>query len=197
MSLAVVWKEASTLFFSFMKKIILILAILSGFCLEAQAQKAEKLERKFVGAAGKSNTSPSGKLKVSYSIGGIMTATGRGRSKKFTQGFQQPECSDCDTTVNRPSLSCDNLYNIITPNQDGKNDQWIVEQLINPEPGLSADLKIYTRWGQEVFSAVNYQNDWAGQDKNNRPLPSGTYYYLLIYDEDQKPCKGDITLLKN
>lgn len=167
---------------------------------QVSGQKVEKLERSYIGPAGKTNTSASGKLRVSHSIGGIMTLTGRGNTKKFTQGFQQPEaCSDCDSTITDPppSFACDNLYNIITPNQDGKNDAWIVEQLLTPTPGIDqVEVKIYTRWGQEVYTSPNYQNDWSGQDKNSRPLPNGTYYYLLIFDEDQKPCKGDVTILK-
>lgn len=179
-----------------------IISLLLSSCFifgQVFAQKAEKLERKYIGPAGKTSTSSSGKMTVSHSIGGIMTLTGRGNAKKFTQGFQQPDCSDCDSTITepKPSFACDNLYNIITPNQDGKNDAWIVEQLLTPTPGIDqVEVKIYTRWGQEVYTSPNYQNDWAGQDKNNRLLPSGTYYYLLIFDEDQKPCKGDITILK-
>lgn len=183
-----------------MKKILLFSILILFWGMDLSAQKIDKLERKFVGAAGQTRTSPSGNLKVSHSIGGIMIMTGRGNNKKYTQGFQQPDCTDCDTTgggdPDPPSLSCDNIYNIITPNQDGKNDVWIIDQLVNPEPDLVVDLKIYTRWGQEVFSSPNYQNDWAGQDKKGQILPSGTYYYLLIFDENKKPCKGDITLVK-
>lgn len=183
-----------------MKNIFYLLFISSFlFWGEVSAQKIDRLERKFVGAAGNTQRSPSGKMTVSHSIGGIMTRTGRGIAKKFTQGFQQPDCSDCDSSIvdpPKPSFACDNIYNIITPNLDGKNDVWIVEQLLTPTPGIEkVEVKIYTRWGQEVYTSPDYQNDWVGQDKNNRTLPSGTYYYLLIFDEDQKPCKGDVTIL--
>lgn len=181
---------------SYISGLFLLLSFSLG---TVSAQKVEKLERTYIGPAGKTNTSASGNLKVSHSIGGIMTLTGRGNARKFTQGFQQPDCSDCDTTSTPtpPSFACDNLYNIITPNQDGKNDAWIVEQLSTPTPGIDrVEVKIYSRWGQEVYTSPNYQNDWFGQDKNNRILPSGTYYYVLIFDEDQKPCRGDVTILK-
>ncbi|HSI90948.1 MAG TPA: gliding motility-associated C-terminal domain-containing protein, partial [Adhaeribacter sp.] len=61
--------------------------------------------------------------------------------------------------------------NIITPNGDGLNDFFTAKNLhLYP----NSRLKIFNRWGREVFSSQNYSGDW-----NASGLSSGTYYYLL------------------
>jgi gliding motility-associated-like protein len=65
---------------------------------------------------------------------------------------------------------------VITPNEDGLNDELIF-------PGLQAfpgsSIMIYNRWGSEVYRNSDYKNDWKGKDKNNRDLQPDTYYYIL------------------
>ena len=65
---------------------------------------------------------------------------------------------------------------VITPNEDGLNDELIF-------PGLQAfpgsSVMIYNRWGSEVYRNPDYKNDWKGKDKNNRDLQPDTYYYIL------------------
>ena len=63
-------------------------------------------------------------------------------------------------------------YNIITPNGDGFNDVFVIDNIAH-YPGNT--LRIYSRWGREVLVAANYQNDW-GRDPTLTP---GVYYYLL------------------
>lgn len=54
------------------------------------------------------------------------------------------------------------------------NDGFNIE-IFNP-----IELKIFNRYGMEVFHhGIGYTNQWKGQDKNNRELPSGTYYYIF------------------
>lgn len=65
---------------------------------------------------------------------------------------------------------------VITPNEDGLNDELIF-------PGLQAfpgsSIMIYNRWGSEVYRNSDYRNDWKGKDKNKRDLQPDTYYYVL------------------
>ena len=65
--------------------------------------------------------------------------------------------------------------NLVTPNNDGDNDAFIVPCLAN-HPGSS--ITFFNRWGDEVFRSDNYQNDWQGTYQGEQ-LPTGTYYYLL------------------
>ena len=60
--------------------------------------------------------------------------------------------------------------NIITPNGDGLND---VFRLPGLPPG-PWQLRIYSRWGQQVFASGDYQQDWSAPG-----LADGLYYYWL------------------
>lgn len=85
---------------------------------------------------------------------------------------------------------CFRVYNGISPNGDGLNDQLIID-CITYFP--KNNLKIYNRLGELIFEQNNYDNTWEGFPnrgllKNTRQvLPVGTYYYILripeMYDE--------------
>ena len=63
-------------------------------------------------------------------------------------------------------------YNVITPNRDGQNDVLVIDN-VQLYPGNT--FTVFNRWGREVYSTTNYQNNWGGDDKT----PAGNYYYLL------------------
>lgn len=87
------------------------------------------------------------------------------------------------------------IYNLFTPNGDGVNDLWIID-------GLSAypdnSLKILNRWGDVVFEAEPYINDWDGRSSTeNEFLPSATYWYLLeLGDIAGTVLTGDVTIIR-
>ncbi|MCP1995105.1 choice-of-anchor J domain-containing protein [Flavobacterium sp. HSC-61S13] len=63
----------------------------------------------------------------------------------------------------------------ISPNGDGLNDRFDLK-----EHGVSS-IVIYNRYGAEVYSFQGaYTDQWSGQDKANKQLPDGTYYYVVI-----------------
>lgn len=69
----------------------------------------------------------------------------------------------------------------VTSNGDGINDTWVIK---NIEKYTNSVVKVFNRWGTEVFTAKNYQNDWDGHYKNKtQSLPeSGSYYYRIDID---------------
>jgi gliding motility-associated-like protein len=72
--------------------------------------------------------------------------------------------------------------NLITPNNDGFNDDLFFSGL---EKFPNNQLKIFDRWGQLIFEKEGYQQDdeyWNGTI-NGRPLPAGEYYYVLKIDD--------------
>lgn len=86
---------------------------------------------------------------------------------------------------------------IISPNGDGKNDVLIIDG-IHYFPGNM--LQIFNRLGHVVYEQRDYNNDWGGYSNRgalfgDKPLPAGTYYYTLIYNEGKNRQAGFIYLL--
>ena len=65
--------------------------------------------------------------------------------------------------------------NVFTPNNDGLNDTFIPRITCLP-----TDLKIFNRWGKQVYAQQNYQNNWGGEG-----LSDGIYYYQLTSTKGQ------------
>ena len=84
----------------------------------------------------------------------------------------------CDTATVYVLVQCDSeltFYSAITPDGDGSNDVWIIEGLYL---ATEHQLRIFNRWGLQVFESEDYQNDWGGQ-WNGKDLPDGTYFYVF------------------
>jgi gliding motility-associated-like protein len=64
------------------------------------------------------------------------------------------------------------IPNVFTPNSDGINDLFEIENL--PE---NTEVIILNRWGNVVFSSTNYQNNWDGKDSSGMELVDGVYTY--------------------
>ena len=72
------------------------------------------------------------------------------------------------------------LLNAITPNGDGLNDVLDYSDL-----RVKKDVKIliFDRFGRIIFNNENQTNyTWDGTEKG-RPLPSGSYWYILEWIE--------------
>ncbi len=85
-----------------------------------------------------------------------------------------------------------NATNIMSPNGDGINDTWVVE---NIELYPNNSVRIVDRAGRLVYSKKNYDNSW---DANLRgiPLAEGTYYYIIDFGDGKTIKKGFITILR-
>ncbi|MEO0038852.1 MAG: hypothetical protein RIQ59_2063 [Bacteroidota bacterium] len=76
-----------------------------------------------------------------------------------------------------------NISQSITPNGDHVNDTW---QIYNIENHPNSVVRVFNRWGSEVFYAQNYKNDWDGRSNDsNSTLPSsGSYFYQIDIEND-------------
>ncbi len=72
------------------------------------------------------------------------------------------------------------ISEVITPNNDGKNDQWKINEILFTE---ASKIRIFNLRQQLVFETQGkYTNDWEGTHNNGAQLPSGNYYYTLDLD---------------
>jgi gliding motility-associated-like protein len=81
--------------------------------------------------------------------------------------------------------------NAITPNGDGENDTWEIEDI---EAFPDVTIFIYDNAGQNVFKAKQGYTPWDGTF-NGRQLPMGTYYYIIDLNDGSDVYKGTITIL--
>jgi gliding motility-associated-like protein len=77
--------------------------------------------------------------------------------------------------------------NIFTPNDDGRNDDFVPyyvdnagiihNGILNP---TSYSINIYDRWGKEVYTSTDATVYWTGKLKGTTYLvPDGVYYYVI------------------
>ncbi|MEE9363058.1 MAG: gliding motility-associated C-terminal domain-containing protein [Cellulophaga sp.] len=92
----------------------------------------------------------------------------------------------------KTEAKCGDLFNQFSPNGDGLNDSLIVNC---QEEYLNIALQIYDRYGNEVFSAKNYDNTWKGTGENGN-LPKGTYFYILDLGDGSEIVKGWIQIIR-
>ncbi|WP_443943474.1 MBG domain-containing protein [Pedobacter sp. AW1-32] len=82
--------------------------------------------------------------------------------------------------------------NLLTPNGDGINDTWVIEN-IDLYPNNT--VKIFDRSGRMLYSKKGYDNTWAGM-LNGNPLAEGTYYYIIDFGAGKLTQKGFITIIR-
>jgi gliding motility-associated-like protein len=83
--------------------------------------------------------------------------------------------------------------NMITPNEDGQNDVWVLDNLNSIYPDCV--VRIFNRWGNIVFESEGYLDNWDGTHKGER-LPMGTYYYTIdLNDAEGSVLKGYVSIV--
>jgi gliding motility-associated-like protein len=102
--------------------------------------------------------------------------------------------------------------NILTADNNGKNDSWY--PFLKDLPDVEAlsvltnyALRVYNRWGQVVFTnagdgfASGTSIRWYGNGGNGDPLTSGTYWYIVDYtstcgDSQSGTAQGQIEIIR-
>ena len=92
--------------------------------------------------------------------------------------------------VIRPESPELKLYNIITPNGDRRNDEFKLPELPLNFCNEQFDyVKIFTRWGQQVYESRDRSFAWPGQGSG------GLYYYYVVYT-DGRSYKGWLEVIR-
>lgn len=109
-------------------------------------------------------------------------------------------CVNADTIYIAPSNHfLGEIPTVITPNDDGYNDQWIIPRLErNPQYYSDLVVEIFDRWGKLVWkSSPGYVGDeFSGIDLWGRRLPAGSYFYIIRLNNGGDPVDGHITIVK-
>ncbi|MCL4815948.1 MAG: gliding motility-associated C-terminal domain-containing protein [Vicingaceae bacterium] len=86
-----------------------------------------------------------------------------------------------------------NLPTAFSPNADGEND---VFRVLGTKYMQSIELRVYNRWGQQVFYSNEKETGWDGIFKG-QPAPTGVYAYTLVAtlpNGEVITKKGNVTL---
>ncbi|MGB0887233.1 MAG: gliding motility-associated C-terminal domain-containing protein [Vicingaceae bacterium] len=103
-----------------------------------------------------------------------VVVTGNGCSSTTTITIELDDLVNCELK----------FYSGITPNGDGKNDVWKIDN-ISLFPNNK--VHIFNRWGAEVWSGEGYDNSnvvWKGLDNNGDEMPDATYFYVVTINDE-------------
>ena len=108
----------------------------------------------------------------------------------------------CDRAVLTIRSSADGadpeVFNAISPNGDGMNDRFIFDILeLRADEFPDNELIIFNRWGDILYEAAPYNNDWTGTTNGGQDVPEGTYYYILRLNVGAgEIIRGDVTVIR-
>lgn len=110
----------------------------------------------------------------------ILKATGNGN------------CSATDSLIVK-GLKPVIIPNAFSPNGDGINDTWVIQNL---QDYVNISVEIFNRYGQLVYKANNgYPQPWDGK-VNGKPVPVGVYYYIIDFKGQYPTKSGSVTIIR-
>lgn len=121
----------------------------------------------------------------------------------FLYSFKESDKKSCANFVPSTELTSKDTLKVRTmvfadffsPNGDGFNDLFTI---LNVEDYPENNIRIVNRWGEVVFRAGPYKNDWNGKNNVSGPLfgnecQDGVYFFEF-YDGKGTTATGKITL---
>jgi gliding motility-associated-like protein len=85
--------------------------------------------------------------------------------------------------------------NVFTPNGDGKNDEFMVQDTAI----ATFDCVIFNRWGNKIYEWSDVHKGWGGKTESGAEASDGTYYYIITakgYDDVKYNLHGAVMLLR-
>ena len=126
----------------------------------------------------------------SYAFGtGTTTVTwivsdGAGNTASCEQTVTVEASGNCESAMSLSPM----IPTAFTPNGDGANDRWIIDNLSE-----DASVRIYDRHGTIIFrSDDGYTRPWDGTSRGSS-LPAGSYLYLI--QNGPHTYRGSVTIL--
>lgn len=89
------------------------------------------------------------------------------------------------------------IQNVFTPNEDGFNDTWTIENKDDPCL-LDFKAQVFDRWGKEVYISRDPNFEWNGESITSEELLGGTYFRTIeyTYKLSRQTYSGTIDILK-
>lgn len=137
-------------------------------------------------------------LKASVAVNGVYTTVEwvdgvQGLTRNInTSGLYWVQVSNACYTVSDniqvTFVDCTlNIPNLITVNNDGKNDFFEIETLVS----RPLHVVLYNSWGGVVYEEIDYKNDWNGKE-----LGAGIYFYSIRDSFSNEIHKGWLQIIK-
>ncbi|MBB6612208.1 gliding motility-associated C-terminal domain-containing protein [Pontibacter sp. Tf4] len=114
------------------------------------------------------------------------------KTTTYTVTIATPEGCQATASVTVTVVPAIVPMNAMTPNGDGINDVFHVENL---DKYPDCRVEIFTRWGEKIYESKGYSEPWNGT-RNGKQLPLGAYYYIIYLSKDEAPISGSITIIK-
>ncbi len=104
----------------------------------------------------------------------------------------------CDTAIvviTIPGTQPCFFPNAFSPNGDGVDESF---QFPCNYDYPNSVLKVYNRWGDEVWRNENggYRNNWDGKNLSGADLPDGTYYYVYQYNDGTNRSEAKFVVIQ-
>jgi gliding motility-associated-like protein len=87
---------------------------------------------------------------------------------------------------------CLRIPNAFTPNADDNNDTWIIENL---DLFNKYRVQVFNRWGQMLYTGEPGSEPWDGTTTEGKPVPTGSYLYVVNLYNGSKPKTGVVTVV--
>ncbi len=89
-------------------------------------------------------------------------------------------------------LNSPKIPNAFSPNGDGVNDYWEIKNL---QTYKFAQVQVFDRNGMIVFLSEGQYQPWDGTF-GRKPLPVGTYYYIVRTQKESPSISGSVTIIR-
>ena len=89
------------------------------------------------------------------------------------------------------------IQNVMTPNGDGFNDNWTIENKDDPCL-LDFKAQVFDRWGKEVYITRDPSFEWNGESLSSEELLGGTFFRTIeyTYKRSRQTYSGTVDVLK-
>lgn len=86
------------------------------------------------------------------------------------------------------------IIKILTPNGDGVNDTWKIDDL---RKFPNSTVEIYDRYGKTIYKTSGPSLNWDGRSFNGDEMPANGYWYLIdLFGDGETIYTGHIAIIK-